>query len=220
MNPTTTTYALLGLLLSQPDSAYGLVERMRIHYGYFWPRARSHVFTEVKKLEALGWVAGVSEGVGRRPRRVLHALPEGRAALEAWLRTAPTSFSLEIEGLVRVYLAAFGSLQDLDRALAALEREAEAMLVVAREVVPAYLRGEGPPPADDVALRAILIDFLVHFAQLTAAWAARSRAAVAEWPDDPEERQRRALVLLAALPLGAPGPGPAGSSGSGGSRRR
>lgn len=197
---TTTTYAILGLLAAEPASAYALAERMRITYGYFWPRARSHVFTEVKKLEALGWVEGRAQWTGRRSRTEFAVTTEGSAALAAWLDTPPSTFALEMEGLVRLYLAPFGRTEALAVALATVEDEADRMLEIGRSVVPAYLRGEGPPPADDLASRALLIDFLVRYAALVKEWAAASREEVCRWPGGEREDRARSR-LLTLLPL-------------------
>src|SRR5919198_1204279 len=55
---TTTSYALLGLLALQPWSTYELAAQMDRGLSTFWPRARSNVYEELKKLgqgPALEW---------------------------------------------------------------------------------------------------------------------------------------------------------------------
>ncbi len=183
--PGTTAHAVLGLIAAEPASAYDLATRMRITYAYFWPSARSHVFAEVKRLAALGWVRGEDMPRGGRER------------------TFPPCdhFSLEIDGLVRLYLARFGARAQLDRALASMEAESERMLRIAGEIVPAYLAGTPPPPADRLEHRALLIDFLAGFADFVHAWARRSRAEVARWPGSTAKSTRaRAMATLRRAP--------------------
>jgi DNA-binding PadR family transcriptional regulator len=199
--PSTTTHAILGLIAGEPASAYELAKRMQLTYSYFWPGARSHVFTEVKKLEALGWVAGEIEANGRRRRTTYAITRKGRQALALWLQTPPERFALEMEGLVRVYLASFGTDDDLDRAVAAMEASADTMLRIAGRIIPAYLEGRPPPPAAELHVRAILIDFLAGFAGFVDAWAKRSRKEIARWPEgDAAARDRRALRTLKSAP--------------------
>ncbi len=199
--PGTTAHAVLGLIAAEPASAYDLATRMRITYAYFWPSARSHVFAEVKRLAALGWVRGEDMPRGGRERTVYSITPSGEAALRAWLDAPCDHFSLEIDGLVRLYLARFGARAQLDRALASMEAESERMLRIAGEIVPAYLAGTPPPPADRLEHRALLIDFLAGFADFVHAWARRSRAEVARWPGSTAKSTRaRAMATLRRAP--------------------
>jgi DNA-binding PadR family transcriptional regulator len=178
---STSLYAILGLIRAEPGSAYQLNKRMELTYAYFWPRARSGVFSDVKQLAALGLVRGTRATTGRRARTVYEITPGGRAALGAWLATPPTTFALELEALVRVYLADFGAPRDLDGALATFEAKVEEMIRIAREIIPAYLEDRAPPPVDDVVTRALLVDFLAGFASFGRAWVRRSRREVARW---------------------------------------
>ena len=199
---TTTSYAILGLVAAEPASAYALVRRMRINYRYFWPRARSLVYTEVKKLEGLGWVVGVPETTGRRKRLEYAITATGRAELARWLGTPSTAFALELEALVRVYLARFGSERDLLAAITSMAAEAEVMLDIAGEIIPAYLAGTPPPPADLVHHRAVLFDFLTGFAAFVQDWADRSSAEVESWAGcDPAALEARALKRMRGMPM-------------------
>ena len=51
---TTTSYAMLGMLAIRPWSTYELAQHMDRGLGRLWPRARSNLFNEPKKLVAHG----------------------------------------------------------------------------------------------------------------------------------------------------------------------
>ena len=77
--PTPTSYALLGLLAIKPWTTYELAAQMDRTMNRFWPRARSKLYEEPKKLVALGLAQASKEAVGRRPRTRLqhHARKAG-----------------------------------------------------------------------------------------------------------------------------------------------
>ncbi len=200
MRLSTTSHAILGMLAFRPATAYELAKGMGTNFSYFWPRARSHVLAEVKRLSELGLAAAQSEPLGRRARTVYSLTPAGRLALEAWMATPPTAFGLEIEGLVRVFLAPFGQIDDLTASLEATRAEAATMLGLAGTIVERYMDGTAPAQ-EHIHVRALLIDFLTHFAQLTEAWATRSLQTVATWDDlSPNGKQEVARETLAAAP--------------------
>lgn len=197
---TTTSYALLGQLAYRPWTAYELAKGMAWNFDYFWPRARSLVYAEVKRLAGAGLVQGEKSFVGARSRTTYSITPEGKGALRQWLATPPTVFGLEMEALVRVWLAGFGRREDLLQTLARTRAEAEKMLRVAGEVREAYLEGRAPGQAH-VHVRALLVDFLSRYAELARDWAIRSEASVARWGDiDRVGKERAALRKIRAAP--------------------
>ena len=68
---TTTSYAVLGLLAIQPWSTYELAKQMERTLYRVWPRARSRLYDEPKKLVAHGLAEARKESVGRRPASVI-----------------------------------------------------------------------------------------------------------------------------------------------------
>src|SRR5687767_15650538 len=110
---TTTSYAILGLLAVQPWTTYELAQQMRRALGQFWPRARSKIYEEPKKLVAHGLARASAERVGNRPRTVYEITGEGSHVLRAWLSTPGESPVLEFEQLVQVFLAEHGTKADL-----------------------------------------------------------------------------------------------------------
>jgi DNA-binding PadR family transcriptional regulator len=207
VEPTTTTYAILGLLAAGPASPYDLSIRLQIGYGFYWPRARSHVFTEAKKIAALGWASGAVLRTGRRKRTEYTITTQGRAALRAWLATEPVSFTMEFEHLVRVYLAGFGTTDDLLRVLDDAAERANQMLAIAERVIAGYEAGAVEGPQDEPHLRVLLVDYLANLAALTAQWAERSHQDVTRWSTDEAERRSsavRRLTQLPRTPIGGP----------------
>jgi DNA-binding PadR family transcriptional regulator len=82
---TPSTYAVLGLLARRPSSGYELGTRAA-SIDNFWPLTRTHIYSELAKLEALGFVAGVEVSQELLPdKRVYSVTPEGAQALDAWL---------------------------------------------------------------------------------------------------------------------------------------
>lgn len=198
---TTTTYAILGLLAAGPSSPYDLNIRLQVGYGFFWPRARSHVFTEAKKIAALGWATGVVQRNGKRKRTEYAITPEGQAALEAWLRTEPITFNMEFEHLVRVYLAGFGTTDDLLHVLDNAAERARGMLDIAERVISEYENGVIEGPHDEPHLRVLLVDYLAGLAALTLDWSERSRQDVAHWASsDEDDRTTQAIRRMSQLP--------------------
>ena len=199
--PTATTYAILGLLAAGPSSPYDLSIRLRTGYAYFWPRARSHVFTEAKKLAALGWATGTVRRTGQRTRTEYTITAQGRSALEGWLATEPVTFTMEFEHLVRIYLAGFGTTADLLRVLDNASTRANEMLAIAERVISEYEAGVIEGPQDEPHLRVLLVDYLANLAALTSDWAERSRQDIAQWSTGDESARRgRAVRRMSNLP--------------------
>ena len=75
---------------------------------FFWPRAESHVYREVKRLVADGLATAEPGATGRRPRTVYAITDAGRTALAEWLAHAPGGVTLEHDPLLRVFLRRAG----------------------------------------------------------------------------------------------------------------
>ncbi len=83
---TPSSYAVLGLLARRPSSGYELGTRAAASIDNFWPLTRTHIYGELAKLEALGYVVGVEVTQELLPdKRVYSVTPEGARALDAWL---------------------------------------------------------------------------------------------------------------------------------------
>jgi DNA-binding PadR family transcriptional regulator len=189
---TATSYAILGQLALRPWNAYDLTKEMRRNVRYFWPRAESRIYDEVKRLARLG-LARAAQSDGRRQRTTYSITARGRGALERWLSLVPEkSYSFESEAVLRVFLANLGSRDALIAALDHAGRDAREVAAVAEGIAGEYLDGRAPFQ-DLVMHRAIVHDLLSHLALTVAAWAERSRRAVEGWTESDRENERRAL---------------------------
>jgi PadR family transcriptional regulator, regulatory protein AphA len=193
---TTTSYAILGLLSVKPWSTYELTRQMDHSLGRFWPRARSKLYEEPKKLVARGLAEARTEPVGRRPRTVYAITGDGRAALATWLAGSADGPVLESEQLLKIFFSGAGTRADALATLDATREWArernEANLAAAR----AYAAGEGPFPHR--AAQTMLVGaFLTDFYAMVARWSEWAREQVEGWPDAPGDAEPDLAALRA-----------------------
>ena len=183
---TTTSYAILGLLAVRPWSTYELTRQMDRGLGRIWPRARSKLYEEPRKLVAHGLAVARDEQRGRRARTVYAITPEGRRALADWLRTPGEGPVLEFEQLLKVWFAEHGTRRDALEQLSGARAWARERNQENRAAAQAYLAGEGPfqHRAAQVALAGA---FLTDFYALVDRWADWATGIVSAWPDDPAD---------------------------------
>jgi DNA-binding PadR family transcriptional regulator len=201
---STTANALLGLLALRPEwPAWALATQLRRNMRFFWPRAESRVFDELKRLADDGVARTRRESNGRRQRTNYAITAAGRRRLKRWLATPPSPTALECEPLLRVMLAELSDIEHTRAAVAQVRVDADAILEVGRVVGREYIDGTAPFQAH-VAARALVFDFLAHHALALRAWADRADAALDDWRTDPESRDQRAVdaisSCLAAFP--------------------
>src|SRR6476469_3392559 len=94
-SPTTTSYAILGLLAIQPWATYDLAKLMRRSLHFFWPRAESNLYAEPKRLVTAGLAEAREEWNGERRRTVYSLTDRGREALRTWRATPPADTRVE-----------------------------------------------------------------------------------------------------------------------------
>lgn len=194
---TTTSFAILGQLALRPWTTYGLAREMRRNAHYFWPRAESRIYAEVKRLAELGLARAERGFTGKRPRTTYVITETGRAALEAWLATPVHPYSLEFEGLLRVLLGRFGTEEDMLETVRAARNQAEELIATGNAIAGEYAAGRAPFQGE-IEVRAFVFDFLYHFALTMRDWAARTEAEIAAHAGLPEaERIARALAVIA-----------------------
>jgi DNA-binding PadR family transcriptional regulator len=178
--PTTTSYAVLGLLALRPFTAYELTQQSKRSFRFFWPRSEANIYAEPKRLVELGWATAGPERVGQRTRTGYRITQAGRTALRAWLATPPAPPVIEIEGFLRLLHADHGTVAEIRAALHTTRDQALELLDAGRAQVEGYLRDGGPFPqrlhiiavlsAGYADLLAALVDWCELALQETATW--------------------------------------------------
>jgi DNA-binding PadR family transcriptional regulator len=183
---TTTSYAILGFLAIGPWTTYELAQQMQRTMNRVWPRARSKLFEEPKKLVAHGLAEASEDSVGKRPRTVYTITPAGRRALASWLGTPSNGMALESEHLVKLFFADHGDTADALATVGAARAWAEEQLQEFAGVSRDYLEGEGPFP-ERAAVNVIGARFLVDFYATVVEWADWAESVMQDWPADPSQ---------------------------------
>lgn len=198
---TPTSFAILGLLAIKPWTTYELAQQMDLALGRFWPRARSKLYEEPKKLVSHGLARATLETVGKRRRTRYSITPEGRRALAEWVPTRGAGPQLEFESLIKVFFAEHGTKDDLvatlERIRARIREEAADSRVIPRS----YLDGTGAFP-ERLPWLILAGRLLNDFQVMVDAWAVWALGVVATWPEDlssaePDLDTLRAMAALA-----------------------
>jgi PadR family transcriptional regulator AphA len=174
MQPTSVTWAILGLLSIRPMSGYDIKGAVDRTIRHFWAASYGQIYPELKRLEEAGWIAGQDADRGGRTRRVYRITAAGRRQLEGWLHGYETRVEMRDESLLRLFFAD------------ALPRDEGLGLLAARRegyrTMLAYLRslddGEGADPP--------FVDLVYRWGLDYCEWGI-------EWCDRQERRLRRAL---------------------------
>lgn len=209
---TTTSYSLLGQLAMRPWTVYEMTRNVARTLHWFWPRAESVLYQETKRLAERGLATATTEpGLRGRPRTVYTITPAGIAVLRAWLATAPAPATVHFDAVLRVHLAPYGSKEDLERALRSARADAESLIRQAIVIGTEFMEGRHQFQSQ-VAVRAILFDYLWNFGLSTWLWADRSLSMVVSWPttNPGAAAEQAALDLIGSRLAQWPTPDPAG----------
>ena len=171
-------------MAARPCSTYELAQQMDRTLSRFWPRTRSKLFEEPKKLVAHGFAQATSEQVGLRPRTVYSITPAGRRALSRWVAEPADGPVLDFEQLLKVFFAENGRRDDLRRHLADVRAWAHERTLVDVEVGASYLEGRGAYP-ERAAINQVVGRFLDDLLETVDGWAVWADSVVADWPEDP-----------------------------------
>lgn len=183
---TTTSYILLGLLAIKPWTTYELAQQMDRTVRRFWPRARSKVYEEPKKLAALGYAKATEETVGRRSRTMYAITPKGRRALKAWLGEPGGPPIVEWEQFAKLFFAEFSTKDDMLATLADIQQWALDESALHVQVGTHLLAGGSAFPQRD-AKNQLFGRFFSDFSNLIGDWAAWATQVVETWPEDMSE---------------------------------
>jgi DNA-binding PadR family transcriptional regulator len=193
--PTSTSYAILGLLALRPWTTYELAKQVRRSLGWFWPRAERKLYDEPKRLVAAGLATSIGEMTGARPRTLYAITEQGRAALREWLDQSPAAPSLEFEGMIKVFFSDGGSLGQLRATLTSIAETSEARLVELEAKVDENVRADVAFP-QRLPINTIGLRFMLDHERSIASWARWSLEQVAQWksPTDPGRWDYRSAI--------------------------
>lgn len=181
---TPTSYAILGLLAVKPWTTYELAKQVDQTLSRFWPRTRSKLFEEPKKLAEAGLAVATPSATGRRRSTVYAITPAGKQALAAWLRAEAAPPSFESEHLLKVFYAENGTTADLAATLAGLRAWVVEQSAPNVEVGSRYLAGIGAYP-ERLATLVLTGRFLDDYLELLDRWAGWAQGVIGSWPEDP-----------------------------------
>jgi len=177
---STTSYALLGLLALRKWTTYELAKQVQRSIGWFWPRAERKLYEEPKRLVEERWAVATREMTGNRPRTVYDVTPAGRRALRRWLDQPPVPPTLEFEGMVKVFFADGGTLEQLRATLRAIAAEADTRLTELDAKAIENARGDVPFP-DRLHLNNLGLRFQVDHERTIGEWARWALEQTAQW---------------------------------------
>ena len=177
---TTTSYAILGLLSVRDWSTYELAKQVRRSLRWFWPRTERKLYDEPKRLVADGLATATKQYTGQRPRTVYGITEHGREQLRRWLDEPPATRSMEFEGMLKLFFADAGSLDQLAATLTAIERDVTERLAELAEVNQHNLAGANKFPQ---RLHLSVLALRLHIEQeiVVHNWARWARAQAAAW---------------------------------------
>ena len=177
---TTTSYALLGLLALRSWTTYELAKQVQRSIGWFWPRAERKLYDEPKRLVAAGLAKSAAEMTGARPRTVYTITARGRKALQRWLDEPPAPPSLEFEGLVKVFFADSGNLDQLRTTLERIAETSDVRLAELEDKVEQNFADSVPFP-DRRAINQVALRFQVDHERSIGTWARWALDQVSGW---------------------------------------
>ena len=116
--PTALSFATMACIGEHGATTPELID-MFGRGGVFWSTSPSQVYAEPKRLLELGWVVAEKQPAKTRHRTLYRLTPEGKAALQDWLRSPAGFPKIQHGPAVRLFA---GDMIDDDEILASLEQ--------------------------------------------------------------------------------------------------
>lgn len=180
--PTSTSFAILGLLGLQSWTAYEIVGQMQRNMHFWWPRSEAHLYAELKRLVERGHATAEQEQGQRRQRTRYTITEDGRAALEAWLSTEPAAPIIEIEAILRMFFADQGTTDDLRNALETTVRHTRELETHGKAITEDVLKAGGPFP-HRLHLAEPVATLMADLYQVLTTWCENMIVEIGTWPD-------------------------------------
>jgi PadR family transcriptional regulator, regulatory protein AphA len=177
---SATSHAILGLLALRPWTTYELAKQVQRSLGWFWPRAERKLYEEPKRLVASGLATSERHMTGARARTVYAITRRGRNALRRWLDEAPAPPTLEFEGMVKVFFADAGTLDQLRATLTSIADTADERLDELTMKVDELASGDAPF-SERRHLNSLGLRFIIDHQQSIRDWAQWALDQTAGW---------------------------------------
>lgn len=178
---STSSHALLGLLALRPWTAYELTRQVRRALRWAWPRSEATIYSEIRRLDEEGLARATEELASGRTRTSYRITASGRRAVRRWLaEDEPAPPQVQMEQLLRVFLADLGDKADLERSLARTRQQVIDLLAEAHPIIQDYA-GDEPPFPGRVHLNALFIHFIVGFYDHVLSWCDDVEAEMENW---------------------------------------
>jgi DNA-binding PadR family transcriptional regulator len=152
-------------------SGYEAARAAEHSISYFWPISKTHVYSELARLEGLGWASGSDVRQESVPdKRVFTITPAGERALDAWLVDGPIPDDQHRSpALIKLFFGHRIPRERISKLVAGYRAEADEERKALAEIV-AML-----DPVPDAA-----------YARATALFGLRICEAIVEWADQVE----------------------------------
>lgn len=180
---TTSSNALLGLLALRSWTAYELTRQVQRALRRVWPRSEATIYAEIGRLADHGLARATQEQVNGRTRTSYEITDAGRDAVAAWLRDdEPAPPQVQIEQVLRVFLADVGTIDDLRRSLDVTREQVTELVRESEPVVREYAGPDAPYPRR-AHLDALFVHFMVGFHRHVLSWCDDVEAELDTWDD-------------------------------------
>ena len=128
--PTTTHFAVLGLLAVRPWTTYELIQYMkRSNLRNLWTKTEGRLYETPAELVELGFASARRERISSDPdaagrERTRYTITRsGRAALRKWLAKPPQPARFEIEGLLKLAYGEQATVQQFISQIEAIQQQ-------------------------------------------------------------------------------------------------
>lgn len=122
-------YAILGMLRLGARSGYEIRRAAEASTQFFWAFSAPQIYTDLKRLEGAGLVAGRSAPRGERKRKLYELTPAGEEALHEWLlEPGELPFLMRDLGLLKLFFADALSQEEALEHIALVKRRSERMV--------------------------------------------------------------------------------------------
>ena len=175
-----TGHAVLGLLRLRSWTTYELAKQVQRSLRWFWPRAERKLYDEPKRLVAAGLAKSTRQMTGSRASTVYSVTAQGRKELQRWLDAPPAPPALEFEGLMKVFFADGGTVEQLRTTLTRIAETSDARMAELDVKVDEHARRDVPFP-ERIPINLVALQFQIEHERVFGNWARWALDEIADW---------------------------------------